>query len=234
MAATTRLPFGLTNVTCDPGVFGIDFDPTCPGRCSQHPRRAPLRPSGRLHDDGASCPGGPNSLRRGLWGRARRIGARMFAHASRHTCRGGRVGRSNRNVEESEAEGNAPQILAGKWEEQYKPATGSHAKRLWQPCQPDPRWPPVDSLRSLCPHTYGTGGPSMTVIRIAACQGVGDLSTRRAALCHSRVHVEVRKLDFVEVTTTQGRDVNGTEKVSGRAGRALQWDGGRVGDCDTE
>jgi hypothetical protein len=74
----------------------------------------------------------------------------------------------------------------------------------------------------------------MIAIRVVACQGVGDLSTRRAALCHSRMHVEVRKLDFVGVATIQGRDVNGTEKVSGRAGRALQWDGGRVGDCDTE
>jgi hypothetical protein len=127
MAATTRLPFGLTNVTCDPGVFGIDFDPTCPGRWSQHPRRAPLGPSGRLHDDGASCPGGPNSLRRGLWVRARRVGARMFAHGPRHLCRGGRAGRSNRSVEESETEGTAPLF--------YWRVGGTIQTGYWKPCK---------------------------------------------------------------------------------------------------
>jgi hypothetical protein len=48
-------------------------------------------------------------------------------------------------------------FLAGKREEQYKPATGSHAKRLWQPCQPEPSWPPVDYLQSLLPLACGTG-----------------------------------------------------------------------------
>jgi hypothetical protein len=112
--------------------------PLAPVDVRQHPRRAPLCPSGRLHGDGASCPGGPDSLWRGLRVKARRVGARMFAHVPRQLCRAGRVGRSNRNVEESEAEGYAPQILAGKWEEQYKAATGSLAKRLWQPCHPEP------------------------------------------------------------------------------------------------
>jgi hypothetical protein len=36
----------------------------------------------------------------------------------------------------------------------------------------------------------------MTMIRFVACQGVGDLSTRRAALCHSRLQVEGRKSDL--------------------------------------
>jgi hypothetical protein len=155
--------------------------PLAPVDVRQLPRCAPLCPSGRLHGDGESCPGSPDRLRRGLWGRARRVGARMFAHVPRQLCRAGRVGRSNRSVEEGEVEGTTPQILAGKWEEQYKPATGCHAKRLWQPCQQDPSWPPVDSLRSLCPRACGTGGSSMMAIRVAACQGVGDLSTRRAA-----------------------------------------------------
>jgi hypothetical protein len=60
-------------------------------------------------------------------------------------------------VEESETEGTAPLLFAGKWEEQYKLATGSHAKGLWQPCQPEPSWPPVGYLQSLCPHECGTG-----------------------------------------------------------------------------
>jgi hypothetical protein len=124
--------------------------PLAPVDVWQHPRRA------RIYVDGASCPGGPDSLQRGLWGIAYRVGARVFAHGLRHVCRGGRVGRSNRNVEESEAKGTAP-LVAGKWEEQYKAATGSHAKRLWQPCQPDPSWPPVDSMRSLCQLACGCG-----------------------------------------------------------------------------
>jgi hypothetical protein len=45
------------------------------------------------------------------------------------------------------------------------------------------------------------------VIRVVACQGVGDLSTRRAALRHSRVRVDTRKSDFVEVATTKGTGV---------------------------
>jgi hypothetical protein len=119
--------------------------PLAPVDVRQLPRRAPLCPSGRLHGDGASCPGGPDSLRRGLRGRARRVGARMSAHVPMQLCHGGRAGRTNRNKEESEAEGTAPLLFAGEWEEQYKPATRSHAKRLRQPCQPDPSWPPVDS-----------------------------------------------------------------------------------------
>jgi hypothetical protein len=47
----------------------------------------------------------------------------------------------------------------------------------------------------------------MTMIRFAACQGVGDLSTRRAALCHFRVRVDTRKSGFVEVAATRGTDV---------------------------
>jgi hypothetical protein len=47
----------------------------------------------------------------------------------------------------------------------------------------------------------------MTVIRVAARQGVGNLSTRRAALCHSGVHVEGRELDLVELATTKGTGV---------------------------
>jgi hypothetical protein len=82
--------------------------PLAPVDVRQHPRRAPLCPSGRLHGDGTSCPGGPDSLWRGLGGRARRVGARMFAHVLRQLCRGGRAGRSNRSVEEGEAEGTAP------------------------------------------------------------------------------------------------------------------------------
>jgi hypothetical protein len=74
----------------------------------------------------------------------------------------------------------------------------------------------------------------MTMIRFVACQGVGDLSTRRAALCHSGVRLDKRKLDFVEVATTKGTGVYGTKKTSGRAGRALQRESGSVGDCDTE
>jgi hypothetical protein len=34
IAATTGLLFGLTHGTDSPNVFSIDFDPTCPGRCS--------------------------------------------------------------------------------------------------------------------------------------------------------------------------------------------------------
>jgi hypothetical protein len=74
----------------------------------------------------------------------------------------------------------------------------------------------------------------MTMIRFVACQGVGDLSTRHAALCHSGVNVEGRKLDFVEVAATKRTGVYGTKKTSGRAGRALQRESGSVGDCDTE
>jgi hypothetical protein len=44
----------------------------------------------------------------------------------------------------------------------------------------------------------------MIAIRVVACQGVEDLSTRRAALCHSRVRVNTRKSDFVEVAATKG------------------------------
>jgi hypothetical protein len=77
--------------------------PLAPVDIRQHPRRAPLCPSGRLHGDGASCPGGPDSLRRGLGDKARQVGARMSAHVPMQLCRGGRVGRTNRNVEESEA-----------------------------------------------------------------------------------------------------------------------------------
>jgi hypothetical protein len=84
--------------------------PLAPVDVPQHPRRTPLCPSGRLHGDGTSCPGGPDSLRRGLRGRARRVGARLFAHVPRQLCRAGRAGRSNRNVEEGEAEGTAPQF----------------------------------------------------------------------------------------------------------------------------
>jgi hypothetical protein len=74
----------------------------------------------------------------------------------------------------------------------------------------------------------------MIAIRVAACQGVGDLSTRRAALCHTRVRVDTRKSDFVEVAATKRTGVYGTKKISGRAGRALQRESGSVGDCDTE
>jgi hypothetical protein len=34
IAATTRFRFRQTHVTASPSVFGIDVDPTCPGRCS--------------------------------------------------------------------------------------------------------------------------------------------------------------------------------------------------------
>jgi hypothetical protein len=74
----------------------------------------------------------------------------------------------------------------------------------------------------------------MTMIRFVACQGVGDLSTRRAALRHSEVRLDKRKSDFVEVAATKGAGGCGTKETSGRAGRALQRESGSVGDCDTE
>jgi hypothetical protein len=82
--------------------------PLAPVDVWQLPRRAPLCPSWHLHGDGASCPGGPDSLRRGLRVKERRVGARTIAHVPIQLCRGGRVGRSNRDVKESEAEGTAP------------------------------------------------------------------------------------------------------------------------------
>jgi hypothetical protein len=108
IAATTGLLFGLTHGTASPSVFGIDVDPTCPGRCSAASATRAALPQRASAWRRRKLPGGPDSLRRGLRGRARRVGARMFAHESRHLCHGGRVGRSNRNVGEGEAEGTAP------------------------------------------------------------------------------------------------------------------------------
>jgi hypothetical protein len=47
----------------------------------------------------------------------------------------------------------------------------------------------------------------MIAIRVVACQGVGDLSTRRAALRHSGVRVDKRKSDLVEVAATKCTNV---------------------------